>query len=199
VTHAEAVRDSRRRERRTVPFGRSSLENIMPAPVVPPPVANPDVLATDFSAPPTAPAAATGAATAQAAAAIGPVTAAVASVAAASPATSAAAASAAAAPAAAAPAAAASAVTVAVSPASTGRRPPGAPMVPGAAAIGWSCANAVKIGSGSQPDVGWMAPTSAIRRMAVGRSLGFLARQLPTSSCNSPARSSRRGEPLTSR
>ncbi len=224
MTHAEAVRERRRRERRTVPFGRSSLENIMPASAVPPALASSDILATDFSAPSAVPAAATGAASTQAAGAIGPVTAAAASAstaaasalaaptAAASAVTasiaaasagaataSALAPSTASASAAAAPAEAAPAAAVAVSPASTRGRPPGAPVVSGAAAIGWSCANAVKIGSGSQPDVGWMAPTSAIRRTAVGRSPGFLARQLPTSPCNSPGRSSRRGEPLTSR
>ena len=55
---------------------------------------------------------------------------------------------------------------------------------PGAASAGpdlLSRANARMIGWGSQSDVGWSAPTSASRPLAVGRWLESLARQRSTS------------------
>jgi hypothetical protein len=100
---------------------------------------------------------------------------------------------------AAAEAAAAAAVPAADSAVGTRSRPPGASAVPGIPAVGWTAANVVKIGSGSQPDFGRMAPTIASRRLAVGRPAGFLARQLLTSPRKWPGRSLIRGGSLTSR
>ena len=59
----------------------------------------------------------------------------------------------------------------------TGVAPGAASARPGAL----SPANARMIGSGSQSVVGWRAPTSASRPLAVGRCLGSLARQRSTS------------------
>jgi hypothetical protein len=179
------------------------------APLAPALVAVPDVpwgaasaAAPALAAVPGAPLAALAAAVGAAptvAAATWPVTAAAGSAATVSAAAAATAVAEAAAATAAAEAAAAAAVPAADSAVGTRSRPPGASAVPGIPAVGWTGANGVKIGSGSQPDFGRMAPTIASRRLAVGRSAGFLARQLLTSPRKWPGRSLIRGGSLTSR
>ena len=57
----------------------------------------------------------------------------------------------------------------------------------------------VKVGSGPRPDCCWMDFTWVSKRLAVGRSSGLLARQLPISSRNSAGRESRRAGRLTTR